>query len=254
MKTCACISLSGGQGKTTTIFFLALLLGRRGKRVLVVDADPQANQTFFLNHEVKETEPSLLEVLQGDVKAEEGVYETQYENVYLIPADRGLFKVGEYLSQSGSGAYILKLRLKELREWFDYVLIDVQPSRSQLSLTAAGACDRVLIPVEANIKGVNSLLETLEFIEEQQELEAFRGEVLGVVPFRDRWVGNQQTKEGKQTIEAMVEIAGEKKVLGAVRESEQFKRALRQGCLLEDLGYRNLQEPFERIVEELENE
>lgn len=254
MRTCSCISLSGGQGKTTTIFFTALLLAQQGKRVLAIDSDPQANLTFYLNHEVQPNQPSLLEVLTGQVATEDGIYETGYENLYLIPADRGLFKVSDYLSSSGTGAFILKLRLKSVANLFDYVLIDVQPSRSQLCLTAVGASDYVLIPVEANVKGMNSLMDTFDFLQEQSSLMAFTGKILGVIPFRDRWVGNTQTLEGRQNIEAMKEFVGNIPVLASIRESEKFKNAIRQGKLLSDLGQTDLQYPFEQIAEALRHE
>jgi chromosome partitioning protein len=254
MRTCSCISLSGGQGKTTTIFFTSLLLAQQGKRVLAIDSDPQANLTFYLNHEVQPNQPSLLEVLTGQVGTEDGIYETGYENLYLIPADRGLFKVSDYLSSSGTGAFILKLRLKSVATLFDYVLIDVQPSRSQLCLTAVGASDYVLIPVEANVKGMNSLMDTFDFLQEQSNLMAFTGKILGVVPFRDRWVGNTQTLEGRQNIEAMKEFVGDIPVLASIRESEKFKNAIRQGKLLSDMGQTDLQYPFEQIAEALRHE
>lgn len=254
MKTCATVSLSGGQGKTTTIFQTALLLARQKKRVLAIDADPQANLTFYLGHEVKPKEPTLFEVLTGQVAPEDGVYPTSTENLFLIPADRGLFKVSDFLSSSGTGAFILKLRLKTISDLFDYVLIDVQPSRSQLCLTSVGAAERILIPVEANVKGLNSLIDTLEFLREQENLMAFTGKVLGILPFRDKWTGSNQTLESKQNIEAMREFADEIPVLPSILESEQFKRAIRQGVLLSDLGYPNLQYPFEQIVEALSHE
>lgn len=254
MQTCSCISLSGGQGKTTTIFFTALLLAQRGKRVLAIDADPQANLTFYLNHEVQPNQPSLFEVLTGQVTPEDGIYPTGYDQLFLLPADRGLFKVSDYLSSSGTGAFILKLRLKAVVQLFDYVLIDVQPSRSQLCLTAVGASDAVLIPVEANVKGMNSLMDTLDFLEEQSNLMAFNGKVVGIVPFRDRWVGNTQTLEGRQNIAAMREFAGQIPILAAIRESEQFKKAIRQGKLLSDLGQPDLEYPFEQIIEVLSHE
>ena len=254
MKTCSCISLSGGQGKTTTIFFTALLLARQGQKVLAIDSDPQANLTFYLNHEVRPNQPSLFEVLTGQVSPEDGIYATGYDNLFLIPADRGLFKVSDFLSSSGTGAFILKLRLKAVAQLFDYVLIDVQPSRSQICLTAVGASDYVLIPVEANVKGMNSLIDTLDFLQEQSSLMAFNGKVLGVVPFRDRWVGNTQTLEGRQNIEAMKEFAGDIPILPSIRESEKFKSAIRQGTLLSDMGQADLQYPFEKIVEALANE
>ena len=254
MKICSVISLSGGQGKTTTVFFTALLLARQGKKVLAVDADPQANLTFYLGHEVQPDEPSLFEVLTKQVEVEDGVYGTQYENLFVIPADRGLFKVNDFLSSSGAGAFILKQRLRKIKDMFDVVLIDVQPSRSQICLSAVGASDYVLIPVEANVKGVNSLVDTLDFLNEQAELEAFTGSVLGIIPFRDRWVGNTQTLEGRQNIAAMEEFSGETPILASIRESEKFKNAIRQGKLLSDLGQPDLQYPFEQIVEALTHE
>ena len=251
MQTCSCISLSGGQGKTTTIFFTALLLAQQEKKVLVIDSDPQANLTFYLNHEVQPNQPSLFEVLTGQVKTEDGIYATSYENLFLIPADRGLFKVSDFLSSSGTGAFILKLRLKSVADLFDYVLIDVQPSRSQLCLTSVGASDSILIPVEANVKGMNSLIDTLDFLKEQENLMAFTGKVLGIVPFRDRWVGNTQTIEGRQNIDAMKEFVGDIPILPSIRESEKFKSAIRQGKLLSDLGQEDLQYPFEQIIKSL---
>lgn len=251
MQTCSCISLSGGQGKTTSIFFTALLLAQQGKKVLAIDSDPQANLTFYLNREVRANQPSLLEVLTGAAKPEDGIYSTDHENLYLIPADPGLFKVSDFLSSSGTGAFILKLRLKSVSSLFDYVLIDAQPSRSQLCLTAVGASDYVLIPAEANVKGVNSLIDTLDFLSEQADLMAFTGRVLGILPFRDRWVGNTQTLEGRQNIQAMKEFAGDIPILPSIRESEKFKTAIRQGQLLADLGQADLQYPFEEVIRAL---
>lgn len=254
MQTCSCISLSGGQGKTTTIFFTALLLAQQGKKVLAIDSDPQANLTFYLNHEVQPNQPSLFEVLTGQVSTEDGAYPTDYDNLFLIPADRGLFKVSDFLSSSGTGAFILKLRLKSVAALFDYVLIDVQPSRSQLCLTAVGASDHVLIPVEANVKGMNSLIDTLDFLNEQANLMAFTGKILGIVPFRDRWVGNTQTMEGRENIAAMQEFASDIPILPSIRESEKYKNAIRQGKLLSDIGQTELQYPFEKIIEALGHE
>jgi chromosome partitioning protein len=248
------VSLSGGQGKTSVIFFLSLLLAAAGKRVLAIDCDPQANLTFYLNHEVAANQPSLLEVLTGVVDTEDGIYPTNSDNLLLIPADRGLFKVSDYLSSSGAGAFILKLRLQSVQKLFDYVLIDVQPSRSQICLSAVGAADFILIPVEASTKGVNSLVDTLDFLQEQAKVMAFTGSLLGVIPFRDRWIGRTQTLESKESIEAIKEFAGEIPVLPSIRESEQFKRAIRNGQLLSEIGQQDLQYPFEKIIQTLTHE
>lgn len=251
MEVIAAVSLAGGQGKTTTCFFLSKMLAERGEKVLVIDGDPQANLTFYLNHEVEANQPTLFEVLTGTVETEDGIYPTSQENLFLMPADNGLSKVGEFLTSSGTGALILKLRLQAVKEIFDYVVIDVQPTRAPICLSAVGAAEQVIIPAEAATKGLNSLLDTLKFLEEQASVMAFTGQVMGVIPFRDRWIGRTETLESRENIAAMKELGGEIEVLGSIRESEQFKRAMRQGKLLSELGQIDLQYPFEQIMERM---
>ncbi len=253
MLTIAAVSLAGGQGKTTTCYFLAKMLAQAGNKVLAVDCDPQANLTFFLNHEVASDRPTLLEVIKGIVSTEDGIYPTKESNLFLIPADRGLAKVNEYLSGSGTGALILQLRLQEIQQLFDYVIIDVPPSRSQICFTAVGAADWIIIPAESATKGVNSLLDTQNFLTEQAKVMAFGGQILGIVPFRDRWIGLTQTLESRDNIAAMKEFAEGSNVLPSIRESEQFKKAMRQGQLLSERGEKDLEYPFEKILELLEN-
>jgi chromosome partitioning protein len=83
---------------------------------------------------------------------------------------------------------------------------------------------------------------------------AFTGSLLGVIPFRDRWIGRTQTLESKESIEAIKEFAGEIPVLPSIRESEQFKRAIRNGQLLSEIGQQDLQYPFEKIIQVLTHE
>ena len=128
----------------------------------------------------------------------------------------------------------------------------MQPTRSQICLTAVGAADWVLIPAESATKGVNSLLDTQKFLAEQAKVMAFRGQILGIIPFRDRWVGRTQTLESRDNIAAMKEFAAHAPVLPSIRESEKFKQATRQGQLLSELGVKDLEYPFEKIIELLD--
>ncbi|MFP3386096.1 ParA family protein, partial [Tritonibacter sp. SIMBA_163] len=89
MKVMSALSLAGGQGKTTLIILLAKQLSQQGKRVLVIDADPQANLTFFFGQEPTEQDPTLLEVIKGIIDTEDGIYPTAEENLFIIPSDRG---------------------------------------------------------------------------------------------------------------------------------------------------------------------
>ncbi|MBD2580159.1 AAA family ATPase [Oscillatoria sp. FACHB-1406] len=252
MRTMTIASLSGGQGKTTTAFFLSRLLSASSK-VLVVDADPQANLTFFLGHEVEANAPTLLEMITGTVEPLDSIYKLSVSNLFLVPADDGLTKAQDYLAASGMGAVVLRNRLQQVAQHFDYCIIDAPPTRSQIVMSAVGAADWLLIPAEALTKGVNSLVRTLELASHLDALGAFAGRVLGIVPFRDRWFGNSQSTKSAAAIKAIKEIAAESQteVFPSILESERYKQALDEGILLSDFGYPNLELPFKRVIERL---
>jgi chromosome partitioning protein len=252
VRTLACLSLSGGQGKTTTSLLLGRSLAISGSKVLVTDADPQANLTFYLGHQVASNEPTLLEVIQREVDTVHGIYPSRYENLFLIPADSALNKVQDYLATSGMGAVVLRRRLEPVANMFDCCIIDSPPQRTQICLSVVGAADLVLIPAEASTKGVNSLIRSLELVEELRDIGAFTGQVLGVLPFRDRWFGRSQAKDSRDAIEAMRQVAGDIPVLPSILESEQYKRAIRQGQTLAEIGQADLQLPFAKIIELLD--
>lgn len=252
MKTITIASLSGGQGKTTTGFFLGKLLEGRAK-VLFIDSDPQANLTFFLSHEVEANAPTLLELLKDTVKAEDAVYNLT-DSSFLIPADDGLSNAQEYLASSGMGAIVLSSRLKPLADYFDFCIIDSPPARSQISITCIGAADYVIVPAEASTKGVNSLMRTLDLVESLDKLGAFRGKLLGVVPFRDKWFGQSQSKDSAAAIAAMKEITTGSLIFPSILESERYKQSLNGGITLTALGYPDLEKPFQSIIDLLVKE
>lgn len=248
MLILTCASLSGGQGKTTVSILVGRKLAETGKRVLLVDADPQANLTFYAGHDVGGNEPTLFEVLKKIVTVADGIYEVG-ENLWLIPADDGLDNAQDYLSGSGMGAVLLGKRLKDVADIFDYCIIDAPPQRSQICLTAVGAADYIIIPAEASSKGVNSLIRTLGLVDELREIEAFKGRVLGILPFRDKWVGNNQVAQSKRSIETMRSIAESIPILPSIPESEQYKKSIDRGVTLSALGFKKLEQPFEKIIE-----
>ncbi len=254
MKTVSCLSLSGGQGKTSVSLLLGKLLAHQGQKVLMVDADPQANLTFYLGHDVQASEPTLLEVLKRQVETADGIYPLAATNLFLIPADEGLHKAQEYLATSGMGALALRYALEAVGNVFDVCIIDSPPQRTQICLSVVGASDWVLIPAEASTKGVNSLLRSLELLEEMGRLRAFTGQVLGVLPFRDKWFGRSQATDSREAIAAMQQVAGAVPVLPSIMESERYKQAIRQGLLLSDIGHAGLEFPLYRVIEVLEQE
>lgn len=114
----------------------------------------------------------------------------------------------------------------------------------------------MVIPVEASVKGLQSLIRTLELVDElKQEDEGFGGQILGVIPFRDRWVRRQRTKESQSNIEMMEEITqqwfGQNLVLPSIRESEKFKQAINKGMTLHEMGQSDLAFAIEVLAQKI---
>jgi chromosome partitioning protein len=252
MLTITVSSLSGGQGKTTATLFLGLRLAERGYTVLLVDADPQASLTVYLGHEVEANSPTLLELLKKTVPIEDTIYNLEAnENLFLIPADDALNGVQDYLSASGVGATLLKHRLDKIASDFQICLIDSPPQRTQIALTTIGAADYILIPCETTVKGFGSLVRTLDLLTSLKEVKATSAEILGVLPFRDRWIGMNQSTESRMIVEGMSEEVGKELVLPSVRESERYKQALNKRISVRKLGYPDLEYPFEVLSQKI---
>ena len=251
MLKIACMSLSGGQGKTTSSVLLGKYLAAAGYTVLAIDADPQSNLTTFLGHDVAADAPTLLEVFKDTVSLEEGIYPTQVNNLFIIPSDDGLDSVQDYLSSSGVGAMLLKKRLEPADHSFDVCIIDCPPQRSQICKSVIGAADQVVIPCEATVKGYGSLVRTIDAVDELQNIGASTAQILGVIPFRDRWVGANQTQESRTCIEAMANEVGAELMLPSIRESERYKQAISKGVTLSALGMPDLEYPFEVLLKQI---
>ncbi len=249
MLTLAISSLSGGQGKTTTTLFLGRRLESLGIPTLLIDADPQHNLSVYLGLEREENEPSLLEFIKKNVDYTETIYPSKFKDLFVIPADESLDDASDYLSSSGVGATLLKRRLDAVRNDFKVCLIDSPPQRSQLALTVIGASNGLIIPAEANLKGFGSLIRTLELLEGMVEIGATEATVWGVLPFRDRWVGRSQTNESKLAIEGIIGEVGKDKVLPSIRESEKYKQAINKQLTLTEMGFSDLEYPFETLTD-----
>ena len=248
MKTISVCSLSGGQGKTTTTLLLSRHLTAAGYTVCMLDADPQHSLTLFSGIELARDQPSLLELLKGQGEPLDSVHAVEGdENLFIVPSDDSLDVAQEYLVQTGMGATVLKRRLRDFKEHFDYCVIDSPPQRSQLVLTVFGAADHLVVPAESTIKGFASAVRTLDLFDQQSELGATEAELLGVLPFRDRWFGLNQSKESQLSINAMRDEVGEDRLLPSILESERYKRAIAHGESLPD----KLRYPFETLVERL---
>jgi chromosome partitioning protein len=261
--TIVTLGLAGGQGKSTVALMLGRYLGRLGIPVLFVDADPQSSLTSFLGVQVQANTPTLLEVItQSEEKtriidAISAVPNVQLDNctidnsnLFLIPSDDGLENANYKLASSGMSLFTLRNRLQPIASNFGVIIVDPPPERSHLAQTSLGAGDRWIIPAEANVKGVQSLVRTLDLVKEFQSALTY-GELLGVVPFRARWTGVNPTKVTKSSMEAMEEIIGTDLLLPHILESDVYKNAINQRVSPTDLGQSGLEYPFEVLVQKL---
>lgn len=253
MQTFSIASLSGGQGKTTIALLLGRLLAKKGHPTLLIDADPQHNLTTYLGLELAADRPTLLEFFKKTVASPDAIYPVpEHESLFLIPADDHLDTVQDYLSNSGVGATLLKRRLQDVAQLFPICIVDAPPQRSQICLTVFGAADFLIVPAEASVKGYGSLIRTVDLLANLQDVGATEAQLLGVIPFRDRWFGNSQAQESKAAVEGMRSEVGADLVFPSIRESERFKQAINRRTTLGELGYVDLQYPLDILVQKIE--
>jgi chromosome partitioning protein len=254
MLTIVVSSLSGGQGKTTISMLLGFMLSERGYSTLLIDADPQHSLSDWLGVDLEPNSPTLLECLKSTIELEDCIYPLgMNENLFIIPSDDQLDNVQDYLACSGIGAMLLKKRLEPIATTFDICIIDAPPQRSQVCLTAIGAGDIVIIPAEASVKGYGSSIRTIDLVNNLHQVGATTATIMGIVPFRDRWIGANQSQESKLAIEGMKEEFGTTMMLPSIGESERYKQAINQQKTLSALGYSKLEYPLEVLIEKIES-
>ncbi len=158
----------GGVGKTTTSVNLSSCLAYIGKKVLLVDIDPQGNATSGIGIEKADVEQCIYDVLVDDVEAIKVIRPTSVENLYTIPATIQLAGAEIELVPTISREVRLKRALEEVKEQFDYIIIDCPPSLGLLTLNSLTASDSVIIPVQCEyyaLEGLSQLLNTVRLVQ-----------------------------------------------------------------------------------------
>lgn len=157
----------GGVGKTTTAVNLSACLAEAGKKVLLIDMDPQGNASSGLGVDRNETEYSTYDLLLNECTFNQAKVDTEYENLSVIPSDVDLAAAEMELLSAENREYVLKSQLLAYKKNYDYIIIDCPPSLNTLTLNALACADSVIIPIQCEyyaLEGLAQLLETIELI------------------------------------------------------------------------------------------
>ena len=171
----------GGVGKTTTTVNLASALAAAGKRVLLVDMDPQGNTTGGVGINKNEVEASVYDLLIGNGTAEEAILPLPFQNLHLLPADQALAGAEIELTAVNRRESRLKAGLASVRENYDYILIDCPPSLGLLSLNALCATDSVIIPIQCEYYALEGLAQLMATMRQVKRLHNPTLDVEGVL-------------------------------------------------------------------------
>ena len=196
----------GGVGKTTTTVNLSTILAKKGKKVLLIDTDPQGNATSGLGVS-KDVELSVYDILIGDTEFDETLQETAIKNLKVCPSNISLAGAEVQLVSMMSREQRLKTKLDKIKDQYDYILIDCPPSLGLVTLNAFTASDSVLIPVQCEyfaLEGVGQLLNTVNLVKKHlnKNLE-IEGALLTMYDARTN-LSNQVVKEVKKYFEDKV--------------------------------------------------
>ncbi|MFC0605472.1 ParA family protein [Winogradskyella pulchriflava] len=206
-KIIAIANQKGGVGKTTTSVNLAASLGALEKKVLLIDADPQANASSGLGIDVDAVEIGSYQVLEHTKSAKEAIIASNAPNVDVIPAHIDLVAIEIELVDKDDREYMLKRAISELKSDYDYILIDCAPSLGLLTLNALTASDSVIIPIQCEyfaLEGLGKLLNTIKSVQKiHNEALDIEGLLLTMFDSRLR-LSNQVVEEVQKHFSEMV--------------------------------------------------
>lgn len=169
-KIIAIANQKGGVGKTTTSINLSASLAAQGKKVLVIDADPQANTSSGFGVDIRQVQNSIYEMLVDGIAFDKALIHTDYENIDLIPSHIDLVGAEIEMLDIKNREMVLRNILKTAKKSYDYVILDCSPSLGLITVNCLTAADSVIIPVQCEyfaLEGIAKLLNTIKIIKDK---------------------------------------------------------------------------------------
>lgn len=174
-KIISVVNQKGGVGKTTTSVNISTILAKKGKKVLLIDADPQGNATSGIGVN-KDTEKSFYDVIINEVEIKDAIMKTPIKNLYVCPSNINLAGAEVELVSMMAREQRLKAKLEEIKDEFNYIIIDCPPSLGLITLNALVATDSLLIPIQCEyyaLEGVGQLMNTVNLVKKQLNKELY---------------------------------------------------------------------------------
>ena len=160
----------GGVGKTTTAINLAACLAEAGQKILIIDIDPQGNTTSGFGLSKTDIEKTVYEVLLGECNIKDAIVENIIDNLDILPSNVNLAGAEIDLIDVDNREYILKESILEVRDRYDYIILDCPPSLSMLTVNAMTAADTVLVPIQCEyyaLEGLSQLIHTIDLVQQR---------------------------------------------------------------------------------------
>lgn len=251
------LNYKGGVAKTTTAANLGTALWILGKKVLLVDTDPQCDLTFLLGFDASAGDETFNEwFMSQDESAKTPVY-CRYELdrdacLYYIPSSRGLRDADMMLAARKSRERILRRKLKSIQDAFDYILIDCSPKESIVNFNALVACDNILVPIDCSsfsLKGMQTLMDSIREVKEDDFNDNL--DILGFLPVRY----DKNTRISKSVIEYFETQFPDKVFKTRIRKSVRFDESpLKHKTVFEYDPEGNGAEDYMSLAEEITGE
>ena len=168
-KIIAVSNQKGGVGKSTTAVNLAAALGLKGKKVLVIDFDPQGNTTTSFGIEKKRIRNTVYEAVIGNCRMIEAIVATNFRGVSVVPATQTLSGAAVEFLDLDRRSLRLKMQILTVKDDYDYIFIDCPPTLDLITINALAACDSVIIPIQCEFLSLEGLVELTEAIKRVQK-------------------------------------------------------------------------------------